>query len=78
MTTPLIEKAQEIINRDAADFVTELADTLVTDGKAEWIEDPWVDGVAALVVTGTKTALLVVYVERDDWEMSDDFEDMTE
>lgn len=75
MTTPLIEKAQEIINRDAAEFVTEQIAYMVDEGTAKWIEDPWVDGVVGLIVPETNTALLVVYVERDDWEMSDDFED---
>lgn len=47
METPLIERAQRMIEQEAADFVIEGVNALLSDGTAEWIEDPEVDGVAA-------------------------------
>lgn len=72
------ERARLKFNDEAdARFVGE-ADRLVREGTAEWVEDPWVDDVGALVLSGTNTALVVVYLDRDDFEASDDFEDLVD
>lgn len=72
MYSPLIEQARTILAREAASWVQQGVAMLLGEGTAEWIEDPWVDGVVGLVYKGTQSALLVIYVDRNDWELSED------
>lgn len=69
--------AAEILADMADQSVIDRADQLLKAGKAVWIFDPEVPGVVGLVkaVEGrlTNEALLVVYVDLQDFEESDDF-----
>lgn len=44
---------------------------LIAEDKATWVWDPYVDGVAALVIPDTNIALVVLYADGD-WETSID------
>ncbi len=49
---------------------------LVEAGTHGWAWDPQVDGVVGLLRRGTNRADIVVYLDDDDFETSDDFEDL--
>lgn len=70
-----IEKAKELLRRDADPAVMTTADQMVERGQAAWTLDPQVRNVVGLVVPGTTRALLVVYLDESDWELDSDFED---
>lgn len=74
MNTNQIEQAQALLKKQAAKRVVKAADRMVAAGAAEWIRDPEVSGVVGLVRTGTRRALVVVYLQDGDFEVDDDFE----
>lgn len=71
--------AAELAGRDAlrqlADqSVCEKAARLVLDGEASWQYDPDVRGVVGLIDGATDKAFIVVYLEDQDFETSEDFD----
>lgn len=70
-----IEQGQQVL-RDVADAdVTAAVEARVNAGTARWILDPEVEGVVGVTDAETGRALVVVYVNREDFELSDEFED---
>lgn len=70
-----IEQAQRVL-RDVADAaVTAAVEARVNAGTARWILDPEVEGVVGVTDTETGRALVVVYIDHEDFEFSDEFED---
>ncbi|MBT0995452.1 hypothetical protein KIN34_14285 [Cellulomonas sp. DKR-3] len=85
MTRPTLGQAVAVFREQAWPNYVAAADRLVAEGAAEWVPDPAVPSVFALVRTGTDAALAVVYApvvssvgvvgrKRWDWETSEDFD----
>ena len=84
------QKAKDQFEKDAAEEYVEAVSKLVEDGKAAWIEDPYVDNVVGLlhasdgVVHPTEgRAYLVVYLPGShpdgkfgDFETSDELDEL--
>lgn len=84
------KKAEKHFEQDAAHEYVEAARKLVADGKAQWIEDPYVDSVVGLlhasdvhVHPSESRAYVVVYLpgSRDggkfgDFECSGEFDEL--
>lgn len=68
------ETGTRILADLADDYVVETAARLVAAGKAQWVFDPEVLGVVGLVKPGTRRALVVVYVDDEDFETSAEFD----
>ncbi len=79
---PTIDQAVAVFRDDVVPEYAAAADRLVANGEAAWCEDPQVDGTFALVLAGTRRALVLVYApvpgvlgrERWDWETGDDLD----
>lgn len=71
-----ISKARDMFLRDVAPEVAQAAQTLVENDRAVWVLDPYVEGVVALVWRNTDRALVVVYAHEDDWETSDEMDEL--
>ena len=60
------------------DELVAYAQQLIGTGQASWIRDPYVDGVVGLVLTGTNTALVLLYLKTpsgfNDFETSEEFD----
>jgi hypothetical protein len=65
---------RRILREEADEQVVEKAARLVLDGKAEWVFDPEVPDVVALIRTGTNQAYVVVYLPTWRNENRADFE----
>lgn len=70
-----IEKAKALLREHAQDYVMETADRLVREGTAVWVDDPEVFNVVGLVHADKQNrAYIVVYLEDNDFETSEDFD----
>lgn len=67
------KRVESILHEEVAPEVTERVVEIIHTGTARWIWDPNVENVAGLVKGGTDYALMVVYVEARDFEVSLDF-----
>lgn len=71
---PQITKAKALLAADADPTVNATIATLEETGRAVWRIDPWVDNVVGLLDPRTaNTAWLVVYLNDNDWEVSEQF-----
>lgn len=70
-------RAAKFLFRTDSDMQTrQTIESALARGDAEWIHDPEHVGVCGVVLTGTRRALLVVYVEDMDFEVTEEFEQM--
>jgi hypothetical protein len=66
------ERAVKLFRGMAADYVVEAADAKVASGEAQWVLDPQVEDVVGLVLNGTNRALVVVYLDSQDFECDEE------
>lgn len=62
-----------LLNDNASDETLDRVKTLLLEDKARWQIDPQVQNVFGLVKPYTNNALMVVYVEHDDFECAAEF-----
>jgi hypothetical protein len=66
--------AMSILEAIAIPELPAMLKKMVLDGTAEVIWDPHVSGVVGFIYPGTNRAMCVVYVNRNDFELEDEFE----
>lgn len=73
----LAEESALILLREVADpaILTEI-ETLTEAHDLRWVFDPEVEGVIGLVHAGTRRAILVCYLEEDDFETASEFDEL--
>lgn len=69
------EVARDLLGRIADRAVVDAADAAVLNGSADWRVDPSHRDVVGLIRTGTNRALVVVYLDAEDFEVADEFMD---
>lgn len=67
------EVAAKILSEIAAPIVLEKAEQAVADGTHSWVFDPSVDGVLGLIKNNTNQAVIVVYVNDEDFECDEEW-----
>lgn len=72
------EVGTRVLTDNADGWVVANAARLVESGAAVWIFDPEVPGVVGLVRPGTRRALVVVYVDDEDFETTTLFDAVAE
>jgi len=73
MTTPK-EAALSVLDGFADPALIQRADEAVAAHTHVWVWDPQVDHVVGLIRKNTNRADIIVYVEDDDFEVSDDWD----
>jgi hypothetical protein len=64
---------EQMLLESASDETLDRVRELVGSREADWIWDPVVENVAGLVWTGTDRAVMVVYLDHQDFECAAEF-----